>query len=118
MTTEPEELEPEELEDVEEEGESLRQLIREEIRFVLRTNSGETSTSTTQKQTGDDDEPLTLRALEKSVREIVEDAMVPLRMAQQKPKPKPKTKATETEPEPAPIKVTRSKLTSFLWGDE
>lgn len=118
MTTEPEELEPEELDDVEEEGESLRQLIREEIQAVLQNSPRETSTSPGKKESREDDEPLTLRALEKSVREIVEDAMIPLRMAQQKTKPKPKTKPPETEPEPAPVKVTRSKLTSFLWGEE
>ena len=118
MTKEFEEYDSEELEEVEAEGESLRQLIRDEIESVLRKIPGEGSVTDIKKELPDPDEPLTLRALEKSVREIVEQAMIPLREAQQKPKPKTKTKAPETEPEPAPAKVTRSKLTSFLWGEE
>jgi hypothetical protein len=118
MTKESEEVEPEEFDDVEEEGENLRQLIRDEIESVLRKIPGESSVSQIKKQLPDEDEPLTLRALEASVRSIVEDAMIPLRESQQKAKPKPKAKAPEREPEPAPTKVTRSKLTSFLWGEE
>lgn len=119
MTKETEENDYEEYDDaVEEEGENLRKLIRDEIESVLQKIPGEGSVTDIKKELPDPDEPLTLRALEASVRRIVEDAMIPLRESQQKPKSKPKPKPAETEPEPAPAKVTRSKLTSFLWGEE
>jgi hypothetical protein len=99
-------------------GDDIRKIIRDEIEAVLRQIPGEGSVADVKRELPDPDEPLTLRALENSVRKIVEDAMVPLREAKAKPKPKPKAKPAETEPEPAPVKVSRSKLTSFLWGEE
>ena len=96
----------------------IRKLIRDEIEAVLRSVPGEGSVADIKRELPDPDESLTLRALETSVRKIVEDAMIPLRAAKTKPKPKPKTKPVETEPEPVPAKVTRSKLTTFLWGAE
>jgi hypothetical protein len=121
MTKEPEEteyIEDDEDDDYTDPVDDIRRLIRDEIQAVLKNLPGQESASNIRRQLPDEDEPLTLRALEASVRSIVEDAMIPLREAQTKPKPKPKTKPPETEPEPPQTKVSRSKLTSFLWGDE
>lgn len=97
----------------------IRKLIRDEIEAVLRAIPGEGSVADVKKELPDPDEPLTLRALETSVRKIVEDAMIPLREGKAKQKAaKPKPKPVEKDPEPVPVKMTRSKLTSFLWGEE
>ena len=94
--------------------ESVRKMIKDEIEAALSSVPGEGST----KESDEIDEPLTLRAMEASVRRAVEEAMEPLRASQAKPKPKKKTASKEVEPEPAPIeKDVRSKLTSFLWGE-
>lgn len=94
--------------------ESVRKMIQDEIKAALSSVPGEGSASNSDEL----DEPLTLRAMEASVRKAVEEAMEPLRASQTKPKPKKKTAPKEVEPEPAPIeKDVRSKLTSFLWGE-
>ena len=86
--------------------ESVRKMIRDEIEAALSSVPGEGSVTDIKDEI---DEPLTLRAMEASVRRAVEEA---------KPKPKKKTAPKEVEPEPAPIeKDVRSKLTSFLWGE-
>lgn len=112
--TDPEE--PDTLED----ADTLRRMIRDEIEAVLQTVPGESSGADVKDDLPDAGEPLTLRAMEESVRRIVEDAMEPLRAAQKKPKPKPTRREPEPEPEPAPIEVrdTRKKIQQFLWGAE
>ena len=98
----------------------IRKMIRDEIESVLRKIPGEGSvTDIKQDRVSDDDEPLSLRAVESSVRRIVEEAMIPLREAQKKAAPKkaaPK-KEPETAPEPVATKPTR-KLTELLWGPQ
>jgi len=121
MATHDEETETfeDELTEVEDDGDDLRQMIRDEIEAVLRKIPGEGSvTDIKQDRISDDDEPLSLRAVESSVRRIVEEAMVPLREAQKKPAVKrtPK-KEPETAPEPVATKPTR-KLTELLWGPQ
>jgi hypothetical protein len=120
MATHDEETETleDEISETEDDGDDLRQMIRDEIRAVLGTNP-ETSSVPDPKQDrySDDDEPLSLRAVESSVRRIVEEAMIPLRQAQKKPAAKPKKKEPETAPEPAATKPVR-KLSEFLWGAE
>jgi hypothetical protein len=109
-----------EIVETEDDGDDLRQMIRDEIRAVLRTTPGDSSvTDTKQDRETDDNEPLSLRAVESSVRRIVEEAMIPLREAQKKATPKkvaPK-KEPETAPEPVATKPTR-KLTELLWGPQ
>jgi len=121
MATHDEETETfeDELTEVEDDGDDLRQMIRDEIEAVLRKIPGEGSvTDIKQDRVADDDEPLSLRAVESSVRRIVEEAMIPLREAQKKPAAKrtPK-KEPETAPEPVATKPTR-KLTELLWGPQ
>ena len=121
MATHDEETETleDELTEVEDDGDDLRKMIRDEIESVLRKIPGEGSvTDIKQDRVSDDDEPLSLRAVESSVRRIVEEAMIPLREAQKKPAVKrtPK-KEPETAPEPVATKPTR-KLTELLWGPQ
>jgi hypothetical protein len=109
----------EEFEESEEtDSDDLRQMIRDEIRSVLEGFPGEQSVPET-KQERLDDEPLSLRAVESSVRRIVEEAMIPLREAQKKPAAKKaaQRKEPETVPEPKESKPTR-KLTELLWGPQ
>ena len=107
----------EEIEDANDSVDSIRQMIRDEIKAALDTLPGETLRPATQEPQSD--EPMTMRAVEASVRRAVEDAMQPLREAQAKPKPKKKTAPKEVEPEPAPLTgQVKSKLQSFLWGDD
>ena len=106
---------------MEDNADRLRRLIRDEIEAVLGEIPGEGSVMDVKTELPDPDEPLTLRAMEESVRRIVEDAMGPLRAAQKKPKPKPAPRRTpEPEPEPAPVEVrdARKRLSDFLWGSE
>lgn len=113
----PTETEPEPIED----DDSLRRLIRDEIESVLQTIPTDRTRTDDRTDRDDSEEPLTLRAMEESVRRIVENAMEPLRAAQKTPKPKPAPrKEPEPEPEPAPIEVrdARKRLSSFLWGSE
>ena len=66
----------------------------------------------------DDDEPLTIKAIEAAARRAVEEAMEPLRKAaaqKQRAKPKPKAEPTP-EPEPSPAKGSPSKLRKMMWG--
>ena len=115
-----EETEHDEPEEPETESDDIRQMIRDEIRAVLKGFPGEGSPiDQVQDEIVNDDEPLSLRAVESSVRRIVEEAMVPLREAQKKATPKkivPK-KEPERAPEPVATKPTR-KLTELLWGPQ
>lgn len=106
--------------EVVDEADSLRRLIRDEIEAVLQSIPGEGSVVDVKKELPDQDEPLTLRAMEETVRRVVEDAMEPLRAAQKKPRPKAPRREPEPEPEPAPIEVkdARKRLSTFLWGAE
>lgn len=117
--TDPTDTEPEEP-DLLEDADTLRRMIRDEIEAVLHSIPGEGTVVDVKDELPDAGEPLTLRAMEESVRRIVEDAMEPLRAAQKKPKPKPVRREPEAEPEPAPLEVkdTRKKIQSFLWGSE
>jgi hypothetical protein len=116
---EPDGDEYEPVEEIEETGEDLRKLIRDEIEAVLRKIPGEGSVTDIKKDLPDDDEPLSLRAVEASVRRIVEEAMIPLRESQKKPAPKKTAARKEPEPTPAPapvVKDTRTRISTFLWG--
>lgn len=99
----------------------LRRMIREEIEAVLADSPGD-SPGTDDDSEPYYDEPVTLRALEESVRRIVEESMQPLRAAQKRPAPKPAKRRPDPEPEPAPspieVKDTRRRLSEFLWGSE
>jgi len=108
-----------EITETEDDGDDLRQMIRDEIRAVLGTTPEDSSVTDTKQDRVSDDEPLSLRAVESSVRRIVEEAMIPLREAQKKAPPKkvaPK-KEPERAPEPVATKPTR-KLTELLWGPQ
>ena len=111
-----EETEP--VEAIETDVEDIRTMIRDEIERVLHAIPGEGSVTDIKKDLPDDDEPLSLRAVESSVRKIVEEAMEPLRAAQKKPAKKPATrKEPEATPTPAPVvKDTRTRIQTFLWG--
>lgn len=118
--TENEQTEPDD-EPMDTSAERLRRLIRDEIENVLQDIPGEGSVVDVKDELPDSSEPLTLRAMEESVRRIVEDAMEPLRAAQKKPKPRPAPRREpEPEPEPAPVELpsARKRLQSFLWGAE
>ena len=114
----PEEIEP--VETIETDAEDIRRMIRDEIERVLHAIPGEGSVTDIKRDLSEDDEPLSLRAVESSVRRIVEEAMEPLREAQKKPAVKKAAtrKEPETPPAPAPVTNPRSKLTQFLWGNE
>jgi hypothetical protein len=110
------------LDDVETGTEDIRRMIRDEIERALHAIPGEGSVTDIKKDSPDDDEPLSLRAVEASVRRIVEEAMVPLREAQKKT-PAAKKPAVRKEPERAPapapvVKDTRTRISTFLWGSD
>lgn len=112
---EPEEISEDIIEDSGELMESIRRMIRDEIEGVLQKVPGEGSVSDIKDDL--DDEPVTLRAMEASVRRAVEEAMTPLREAQKKPPKKKPAPKKEAEPEPAPIQQDlKTKISSFLWG--
>jgi len=126
MASEHEEIEeteePELEEEVEEDADSIRRMIRDEIEAVLSKIPGEGSVTDIKKDLpADDEEPLTLRAVEAAVRRQVEEAMKPLRAAQKKPattkkKPAPKV---EKEPETEPVvKDLKSRIQRIMWGAE
>jgi hypothetical protein len=110
------------VDDIETGTDDIRRMIRDEIERALHGIPGEGSVTDIKKDLPDDDEPLSLRAVESSVRRIVEEAMVPLREAQKKT-PAAKKPATRKEPETAPapapvVKDTRTRISSFLWGSD
>ena len=120
--TDTENDEPEDInavDDIETGAEDIRQMIRDEIERALHAIPGEGSVTDIKKDLPDD-EPLSLRAVESSVRRIVEEAMIPLREAQKKTpaaKKPPTRKEPETAPAPAPVvKDTRTRISTFLWG--
>ena len=99
------------------EAASIRAMIRQELESILGQIPGEGVVQPSK----DLDAPVTLRDLERISRETVEAAMAPLREAQPKPKPKPAKPKPKLEPEPAaPLaaKEVKSKVRSWLWGDE
>ena len=124
MATQPEEIEDiEEAEDtaediVEDSGElfdQIRRVVRDEMESLMGSEK-----RSLPSRDPEEDEPLTMRAVEASVRRAVEDAMEPLRASQKKAQPKKKAAPKkEVEPEPAPTtKDIKTKIQSFLWGSD
>lgn len=109
MTKTDENTEPEETET----DDDLRTLIREEIAAVLKRSPAATKPA----PAVEDDEPISLRAVEASVRQIVEEAMEPLRAAQAATKKRAPAKVAETAPTPVPVKAdTKTRIQNLLWG--